>query len=1632
MAEIKKISTELQLLDKFLDTSGDAGTSGQILSSTGTGINWVSGGSLPGGPYLPLSAGSSYPLTGDLYLATASNEGNLFFGTSSASYKIFGGGTYGYMGYDTGGYHRFLTSGSEKMRITSGGDLCLGVTSALGKIHMHNSGTSYLHISNSTTGSSAGSGTDIGVFTGQSDLQINNREAASVIISTSDTPRLTINSSGNVGINCTPSYKLQWSDGTRTGLLDTNVGAVVIGSVSNDALALYTNLTEKMRITSAGNVGIGTTTPQDLLEVRAADGVTGVIRVQGGKNAVTSIGEVNSRLDFGSNDGSVASPFVGGRIASVTELNNGARTGLAFSTYLQSRPGDDLMEFVRITSEGNVGIGTSTPADKLEVYNNGGDVAIRIHEDAGTHEALLHLRRGGSDWELINNSDFAIESENSEKFRITTAGNVGIGTTSPNVSGVGSESVVLSVIETSGNRRGILELGDNQNADTGGIGSINFVGHYQNAGHKIMAEIRASGSGATSGQRGSFIGMFTKENGAAAIAERMRISSTGSVKFNAYNGTNNTGSPTHILGTDANGLIVKSTAGSSIGPWLPLAAGSGDPLTGDLYINKSAPALRLNDSGDNVPYELRVDGTTFSIKEVTNSRTLMSMTAGAVITLDSLGSNTVINTTGAMVVPNGKVGIGTTLPDAPLHILKAAGGANIVTALKLDPDDATAGSGVSIDFNASTTNTGASLVGSRIVGARQGGNASGFLALYTSPDASGSVPLERMRINSSGNVGIGTNSPNDKLNIHNSSANANLGIKITRGSQTHGLRLGVNDSHAFLWTDQNQDLVFATNDSQRVTIKAGGNVGIGTTSPVAKLHVEGTGDLVRLVSTNAGSAGAQMDMLQFSASPADDDVMGLINMGGYYSGTNSAYFSSIRTIATDVSARKGALSFLTRSGNDFTEKMHITSSADANKAVVAIGITPSNWYNYTALQVGTGSLQSPSSSTITLGCNYYVDSGVSTTETYITNGSATAYQQGSGTHAWYTAPSGTAGNGVTFTERMRITNTGNVGIGTTSPDSKLEVDMNDASGNRLGFTGDGSTTGAALWTNWTTGASYLDFRLGGITDTYTKMRITSAGNVGIGTTSPTGYRLVVENTSEDLLKLHNSTDGLDALISFTNPGGTLGRIQGIANGGLGFDVGNNAGGINTNAMFISNLGKVGIGTTSLAADSILTIATTASTGLTLLSVSNAGESFLNFADTADVNAGRIYYGHGDNAMRFRTNDGLRMIIDSSGNVGIGTTSPSRELDIQASSGWAEIALRGNTGAGGSLEFWTNTTKRAEIFADTEDIVFRNTATNQERMRISAAGAIKFNAYGAGTLVTDASGNITAATSGAGTGTVTSITKGNGLVVAGSPITTTGSVAVEYAGNVNNIITGGNNYIGDTAVLTDQILITDPGATTTSRRVGNIELGDLPFLPFSGGTMTGDLTVTADVGIGLTGPDVPLHVTASEDGSGIDKGTAKFINTATGSGATTMHIVQTTASSFGNAIKFWQGSTPTAVGFIRLTSSATQFITSASDLNLKKNITTWGDDTLSKFKALEPKKFRFKTQDTSEDKTLGFIAQNEVGNFPEAYPQFLGEDEKPYYGFNPTGMVPHLMKAIKDLVEKVETLENKITQLENNN
>jgi hypothetical protein len=92
------------------------------------------------------------------------------------------------------------------------------------------------------------------------------------------------------------------------------------------------------------------------VSVIAPNGSTGILLIKGGKDDVTNVGEVNSRLDFGSNDTSISNEGnIGGRIASVTEFSNGAFAGLSFSTYQQGRS-PDLKEALRLDNGGNATI----------------------------------------------------------------------------------------------------------------------------------------------------------------------------------------------------------------------------------------------------------------------------------------------------------------------------------------------------------------------------------------------------------------------------------------------------------------------------------------------------------------------------------------------------------------------------------------------------------------------------------------------------------------------------------------------------------------------------------------------------------------------------------------------------------------------------------------------------------------------------------------------------------------------------------------------------------------------------------------------------------------------------------------------------------------------------------------------------------------------------------------------------------------------------------------------------------------------------------------------------------------------------------------------------------------------------
>ena len=115
-----------------------------------------------------------------------------------------------------------------------------------------------------------------------------------------------------------------------------------------------------------------------------------------------------------------------------------------------------------------------------------------------------------------------------------------------------------------------------------------------------------------------------------------------------------------------------------------------------------------------------------------------------------------------------------------------------------------------------------------IEGYRQSGSNDGGLIFGTKPSNAGN-PTERMRIDSSGKVGIGTTSPTSPLHLHESSSGSIEGLKITNSGTgsglTDGLSIGLqSDEDVFIHNYENTAIHFGTNDTTRVSILAGGGL----------------------------------------------------------------------------------------------------------------------------------------------------------------------------------------------------------------------------------------------------------------------------------------------------------------------------------------------------------------------------------------------------------------------------------------------------------------------------------------------------------------------------------------------------------------------------------------------------------------------------------------------------------------------------------------------------------------------------------------------------------------------------------------------------------------------------------------
>ena len=245
---------------------------------------------------------------------------------------------------------------------------------------------------------------------------------------------------------------------------------------------------------------------------------------------------------------------------------------------------------------------------------------------------------------------------------------------------------------------------------------------------------------------------------------------------------------------------------------------------------------------------------------------------------------------------------------------------------------------------------------------------------------------------------------------------------------------------------------------------ASGNVGVGTSSPVTKL------DVVGIVQSNNG----------FQVS------------------------GNTTTINTGIWGTPGVLAFNTGS----SERMRLDASGN-----LGLGVTPSAWLSsQKALEVSGWSVNA-ASLTSTLATNAYVNA--SSQWIYKATGFATRYDNVTGQHQWFTAPSGTAGNTISFTQAMTLDASGNLGVGTSSPGAPLDVVTNSSA---VGFSLRGRSSddvsdislksNSAATTYAQLQGRSTDFRIQAnstvpmtfYTNGTEKMRLDSSGNLGLGKT----------------------------------------------------------------------------------------------------------------------------------------------------------------------------------------------------------------------------------------------------------------------------------------------------------------------------------------------------------------------------------------------------------------------------------------------------------------------------------------------------------------------------------------------------
>ena len=497
---------------------------------------------------------------------------------------------------------------------------------------------------------------------------------------------------------------------------------------------------------------------------------------------------------------------------------------------------------------------------------------------------------------------------------------------------------------------------------------------------------------------------------------------------------------------------------------------------------------------------------------------------------------------------------------------------------------------------------------------------------------------------------------------------------------------------------------------------------------------------------------------------AANDVLGVINFQAPNEGTGTDAILVAAGIAAvsegDFSASNNAtkLSFRTGASETATEKMSLSSGGnlsfpDNGKVIFGAGDDLQIYHdgnNSRVEDTGTGGLRLIGSNFVSLQSSSGEDKIVATS-----NGAVTLYHNNAAKLA--TTSTGIDITGTTTTDGLVISGVAYI-QSTTQP--QLEIAYN--SSNITGFYRSGGDFQIKNDNGSGTPETSIVLAEDGAVSLYhdasAKLATTSTGIDITGTATMDG--LTVDGASSGRVTLGTFTNatnaaGTEAALALRNQatgnadvslvasrlGANFGsdfyietsdgvdgtnrkRLNIAENGDISFyeDTGSTA-----KFFWDSSAESLGIGTTSPIYDLQVGSYGTDSDSTLALASTNSGTGSIRFGDGTsgvEANAGKISYDHSNNSMQFATGGGTeRMRIDSSGRVGIGTTSPSGLLDLTTTS-ITSLDIQGGDGNSKNIIFrkTTGSAQQAKISAVGDDLRF-TTGTTTERMRIDSSGNV---------------------------------------------------------------------------------------------------------------------------------------------------------------------------------------------------------------------------------------------------------------------------------------------------------------------